>query len=476
VSDPSQPPEARHVVVVGGGVAGLAAAYALRRAEPSVRVSVLEAGPVLGGKLRTGEVAGITADLGAEALLNRRPEAVDLARAVGLADDVEHPATSQAWLWSRGRMRVLPPVVMGVPAELGALARSRALSAPGLVRATMERLLPARPTTSDVPVGRLVSARFGAETRDRLVEPLLGGVYAGHADELSLRATVPQLAPAVDGGRSLLAAAGELRRSRRSDAPVFAGLAGGVGRLVPAVAAAAGAQTHTGVTVRSIARSAERKWRLVTGPVPAPRAVEADAVVLAVPAGAAGRLLSEVAPYAAAELAGIAYASVAIVTLAYAASAFPEPLAGSGFLVPPVDRRLVKASTYSTNKWGWLRRASGETVIVRCSVGRHREVSDLQRDDADLGSLVAADFADATGVRGAPVDLRVTRWGGSLPQYGVGHLDRVARIRAAVAVQPGLAVCGAAYDGVGVAACIASAQRAVDEVMRALSARETMQP
>jgi len=207
-----------------------------------------------------------------------------------------------------------------------------------------------------------------------------------------------------------------------------------------------------------------------------------DHELLAAAAGVAARAVTPhvfgppVSPHLAAELAGIAYASVAIVTLAYAASAFPEPLAGSGFLVPPVDRRLVKASTYSTNKWGWLRRASGETVIVRCSVGRHREVSDLQRDDADLGSLVAADFADATGVRGAPVDLRVTRWGGSLPQYGVGHLDRVARIRAAVAVQPGLAVCGAAYDGVGVAACIASAQRAVDEVMRALSARETMQP
>jgi oxygen-dependent protoporphyrinogen oxidase len=204
--------------------------------------------------------------------------------------------------------------------------------------------------------------------------------------------------------------------------------------------------------------------------------VEADGVVLAVPASAASRLLRTVAPRAAAELAGIDYASVAIVTLAYAAAAFPEPLVGSGFLVPPVDRRLVKASTYSTNKWGWLRRAAGDTVVVRCSVGRHGEVSDLQHDDTDLAALVAADFADATGVRGTPLDVRVTRWGGSLPQYAVGHLDRVARIRAAVAEQPGLVVCGAAYDGVGVAACIASAQRAAGDVLRALTARETMAP
>ena len=463
-------------MVVGGGISGLAAAHALRHSDVSLRVTVLEAAALAGGKLRSGEVAGIPVDLGAEALLNRRPEAVNLARAAGLTDDVEHPAQSQAWLWTRGEMRALPPTVMGVPADLVALARSRVLSLPGLARAAAERFVRARPVAGDVAVGRLVAARLGPQVRDRLVEPLLGGVYAGHADELSLRAAVPQLSSALDHGRPLSTVAAGLRRPADSGVPVFAGLAGGVGRLAAAVASTSGAEIRTGVTVREIEQTADARWRLVTGAVPTARAVDADAVLLAVPAGPASRLLRDVAPLAAAGLAGIEYASVAIVTLAYPATAFLRPLRGSGFLVPPLERRLVKASTFSTNKWRWARQAAGGTVVVRCSIGRHREARDLQRDDADLAALAATDIADATGARGAPDEWLVTRWGGSLPQYAVGHLERVARIRAAVGDVSGLAVCGAAFDGVGVAACIGSGQLAAGAVLRFLAQRGRMQP
>ena len=431
---------------------------------------------MIGGKLRSGDVGGVTLDVGAEALLNRRPEAVNLAVAVGLAAAVEHPATSTAGLWTRGRLRSLPPTVMGVPADLTALRASRVLSTTGLLRAVVEPALRTRPVSEDVAVGKLVAARCGSEVSDRLVEPLLGGVYAGRADELSLRAVLPQLGPALDAGRSLLATATAVRRKQRADRPVFAGLVGGVAQLAPAVAAASGAEVHTGVTLRSIERLPAGRWRLVTGPVPAPRIVDADAVVLALPATAASRVLLAACPHGATDLAAIEYASVAVVTLAYDATALPVALRGSGFLVPPVDGRLVKACTYSTNKWAWLRRTAGDMVIVRCSVGRHRDVADLQREDSDLIALAAADFADATGVRGRPLDAAVTRWGGSLPQYAVGHLERVDRIRAAVAALPGVAVCGAAYDGVGIAACIASAQRAAASVLRSLAARERMQP
>ena len=167
----------------------------------------------------------------------------------------------------------------------------------------------------------------------------------------------------------------------------------------------------------------------------------------------------------AADLAAIEYASMAIVTLAYPVSAFGQPLTGSGYLVPAVDGRAVKAVTFSTVKWPHLRAGAHDLQIVRCSVGRFGEDTILQRDDAALAGLAAADLADATGVRGQPADVRVTRWGGGLPQYSVGHLDRVARIRADVAVKPGLAVCGAAYDGVGIPACIATARQAVDQLL-----------
>jgi oxygen-dependent protoporphyrinogen oxidase len=163
---------------------------------------------------------------------------------------------------------------------------------------------------------------------------------------------------------------------------------------------------------------------------------------------------------------------MAIVTLAYPVAAFDAPVTGSGYLVPAVDGRTVKAVTFSTVKWPHLLARSPGLHIVRCSVGRLGEDSVLQRDDAELAALAAADLADATGVRGQPVDVRVSRWGGGLPQYSVGHLDRVARIRAGVAALPGLAVCGAAYDGVGIPACISTARLAVDQVLAYLGSQD----
>jgi oxygen-dependent protoporphyrinogen oxidase len=163
---------------------------------------------------------------------------------------------------------------------------------------------------------------------------------------------------------------------------------------------------------------------------------------------------------------------MAIVTLAYPVAAFPEALTGSGFLVPAVDGRTIKAVTFSTVKWPHLRTSQPDLHIVRCSVGRLGEDAVLQRDDAALAALAAADLANATGVRGRPADVRVSRWGGGLPQYSVGHLDRVARIRAGIATQPGLAICGAAYDGVGIPACIGTASLAVEQVLAYFDSRD----
>jgi oxygen-dependent protoporphyrinogen oxidase len=242
------------------------------------------------------------------------------------------------------------------------------------------------------------------------------------------------------------------------------------------VAARSGATVHTGAMVRELARTARpdgEGWRLSVGPTRAPEWLDADAVILAVPARPASRLLAAVADAAAAvsALGEIEYASMAIVTLAYRAGAFPARPEGSGYLVPAVDGRPVKAVTFSTVKWPHLRAGEAGLEIVRCSVGRIGEEALLQRDDAELAGLAAADLAAATGVRGDPADVRVSRWGGALPQYTVGHVERVRRIRASVAGQPGLAVCGAVYDGVGIPACIASARLAADQVLAYLGSR-----
>ena len=451
-------------MVVGAGISGLAAARALLL-DGRVRVSVLEGSPRTGGKLVRGEVAGVETDLGAEAVLARRPEGVALMQSLGL--DRVSPTTTQAAIWTRGQLRRLPAdQVMGVPVSLRSLAASHVVSRAGVARASLDLTLPATAIGDDTSVASYIGARMGHEIVDRLVEPLLGGVYAGRADELSLRATLPQIAAVADQ-RSLLHAL-RSRPAQPSAGPVFAGLAGGVGRLAEALTAslaAAGADIVLDTTVRELARL-PAGWELVTGSAASPKTISADAVVVAVPAAPASRLLAATVPWAAQDLAAIDYASMAIVTLAFSAAAFEKPLTGSGFLVPAVDGRLIKAATFSTQKWGWYDEADG--VLVRCSIGRHGDVGDLQRSDDELVAGAVRDLAAAVGVRGVPRDAVVTRWGGGLPQYSVGHLDRVARIKAALAAVPGLVACGAAFDGVGIPACIGSGTAAATQLLAKL--------
>ncbi|MEU9032720.1 protoporphyrinogen oxidase [Streptomyces sp. NPDC048383] len=461
-----------HAVVIGGGIAGLAAAH--RLLTDGVRVTLLEAGPRLGGKLHAGELAGLPVDLGAESVLARRPEAVDLARAVGLADALRTPATATAHLWTRGALRPMPRGhVMGVPAEPGPLAASGVLSVEGLARIGAERDLPPVEIGEDVAVGEYVAARLGHEVVDRLVEPLLGGVYAGNAYRISMRAAVPQLFDAARSQPMLGEAVRDLQdraaRQPQAGGPVFAGIDGGIGRLPLAVAEAcraAGADLRTGAPVRELLRTAAG-WRVVTGS----EVIDADAVVLATPAGPAADLLAGLAPAAAAELRGAEYASMALVTMAFRRSDLPPPITdggASGFLVPPVDGRTIKASTFSSNKWAWAG-ADPDLFLLRTSVGRHGDEQDLKREDAELVDVSLADLGEAVGLAARPVASTVTRWDRGLPQYPVGHLARVARIRGAVAALPGLAVCGALYDGVGIPACVASAGKAADVVIASLT-------
>jgi protoporphyrinogen/coproporphyrinogen III oxidase len=480
MSSPSRLPT---VVIVGGGISGLAAAFFLR--DRGVAVTVLEGSPRLGGKLAVSEIGGVAVDEGAEALLARRPEGTDLIGAVGLASRLEDPGTTAAGIWSRGRLHPLPRrQFMGVPADLDELQAAGILSDAGLARARDDLRLPVTPRDDDVTVAGYVGARFGGELVDRLVDPLLGGVYAGRSDGLSFEATLGGLAAAsrqhrslAEAAASLLPASGTTGRPPAPVRPVFTTLAGGLGTLPPAVAARSGAAVRTGAMARELARAVTADgegWRLTVGPARAPERLGADAVILAVPARPASRLLDGVpgAAAAASALGEIDYASMAIVTLAYPAGAFPERPEGSGYLVPAVDGRAVKAVTFSTVKWPHLRSGDAGLEIVRCSVGRIGEEALLQRDDAELARIAAAELAAATGVRGEPADVRVSRWGGALPQYAVGHTARVERIRASVAGQPGLAVCGAAYDGVGIPACIASARLAADQVLAYLGSRD----
>lgn len=460
----------QRVVVVGGGIAGLTAAYALLLDLPSdAEVVLLEGAARAGGKLRTSLVAGVALDAGAEAFLVRDPAAVALARELGLDSELVHPVTSSAGIWIDGTAVPIPRgTVMGVPSDVEGFANL--LTPQGLQRARSGSCGAYAPLLDDVSIGELVAAQLGPEVVARAVDPLLGGVYAGRAELLSLHATVPVLAAALRTDGSLVAAAAHSVPAPATGppAPVFGTLRGGLGTLIDALVDRLGDRVVVDTTVRELHRTATG-FRLTSGSVAAPRTHRADAVVLAAPAAPAARLLRDVAPTAAAALSAVDYASTALVTLAYPPGTVLP--AGSGLLIPAdqgaADPRFtVKALTYSAQKWAHL---AGGPVLVRASVGRYGDVAVLQRDDGELTALVAAEVSRLTGVTAALIDSRVSRWGGALPQYAVGHPQRMRQALDAVSQVPGLAVAGAAYGGLGIPACVRSGRAAAARVVEHLT-------
>ncbi len=463
------------VVVVGGGISGLAAAWRLCRERHDLDVVVLESSPRFGGVLRVAELEGIALDEGAESMLATRPEAVALAREAGLSADIVHPAVTSPSLLVNGNLVPLPSgLVMGVPTELDAIAVSGVLSPQALARLPLDHVMPATEIGDDIALGEYVERRLGADVVDRLVAPIMMGVYADNPMLVSMRAAAPSLFEAAKGERSLLAAARSARRA--PSGPVFAGIRGGVGRLPQALAEGlerAGAQLITDVTVRSIRRTTSG-WELETGSAAEPSLMSADAIVLAVPAPAAARLLQGLTP-AANELAAIETTSVAVVSMLYRTADLPgsDLPTGSGYLVPPSERRHVKAATFSSHKWQWVADLAAPKgfAVVRCSLGHAQDIEVLQREDSELTAVASDDFGFVARLgRARPVASRVSRWGGALPRYAVGHVDRVQRITDAVQQLPGLAVCGSTYDGVGIAACVGRADVAATWISQRLAA------
>jgi oxygen-dependent protoporphyrinogen oxidase len=427
--------------VVGGGIAGLAAAYDLAAHGDVV---VHEAGDRIGGKLRTEPFAGTMLDAAPDAFLARRPEAVQLCEELGLRDELEPPAAGTSYLWSRGALRPVPKgQVLGVPTDFRALRASGVLSTRGVVRAALEPWLPGRPLAGDDTVGEVIRRRFGAETAARLVDPLIGGINAGHTDRLSIDCVAPQIAAAARRDRSLARALRSLPAP--APGPVFLTLPGGMERLVGALVAAIearGGEVRTGSAVTSLDQ------------------LDADGVVVATPAFAAAPLLLPVAPAAAAVLDGIAYSSVTLVAFAYPDGAVERPLDASGFLVPRPEGLLMTACSWSSSKWGHL--AGDGRFLLRVSAGRVGDDRAQGMADEAVVAQLRAELATTMGVRGEPLEVAVHRWPRAFPQYAPGHLDRIA---AALADLPaGVALAGAMLGGVGIPACIGTARAAASRL------------
>ncbi len=460
-------------VVIGGGIAGLTAAYRLSQA--GVAVTVVEPGP-LGGKLQTSVFAGRPVDETADAFLLRVPWALALCHDLDIDGELVSPAARSAEVFVDGVRRPFPERhVLGVPTDLEALARSGLLGAEGLARAAVDLDLPMDPadpaaTADDVAIGPYLRRRFGDELVDHLIDPLVGGINAGDTAHLSLAAVVPQLdAAARSGDPSLIRSCRAQREHALAaaptgpEAPVFATPTGGMARLVDAlVAFMPGVDFRAGRSVDAL----EPAGPGVRAVLDDGTTIDAEVAVVACPAPAAAPLVTPFAGAAAAVLAGLDHASITMVTMAFNHGQVGTTPGVSGCLVPRDQGLLVTAVSDATQKWAHQRDPEREDVLLRASAGRAGDDRHRDLDDDELLATFLADLDRVLGVRSGPTAVRIGRWPGSFPQYAPGHLARVDRLEAALAGGP-VAVAGAALRGVGVPACI----RSGEEAAAALGAR-----
>ncbi|ORW40767.1 protoporphyrinogen oxidase [Mycobacterium paraense] len=444
---------ARSYCVVGGGISGLTAAYRLRAAAgDDATITLFEPADRLGGVLRTERVGGQAMDVGAEAFVLRRPEMPALLAELGLSDLQRATTGARPLIYSQRRLHPLPTgTVVGIPSSSASVA--------GLVDdATLARIdaEPGRPLAwqpgSDPAVADLVGDRFGAQVVARSVDPLLSGVYAGSAATIGLRAAAPGVAAALDRGATSLTEAVTEGLPPNTGAPVFGAIDGGYRVLVDQLVGRGRANWVRAAVQRlepdgagwSLLDDAGTRWR-------------ADAVILAIPAPRLATLVAEVAPRTSAAARRIESASSVVVALAVPAdTAFPQC---SGVLAATGERLRAKAITLSSRKWG----ARGDTQLLRLSFGRFGddpENSAAGTPDDELLGWALSDLVDVFGLSVDPVDARVQRWMDAMPQYGPGHADVVAEVRAGL--PPGLAVAGSYLDGIGVPACVGAAARAAE--------------
>ncbi len=455
---------APRVLVVGGGVAGLAAARELARAGVA-QVVLLEAEQRFGGKVMTAQVAGHSIDVGAEAMVTRVPGLLELIDELGLAGRVVSPRVDRAMIWT-DRLRPLPAgLLSGLPGGPRELLASGILSPAAVARAGLDLVMPAHPLEGDESIGSLVRRRLGDQVLERLIDPLLGGIHAGDTEDLGVRATAPMLAMAMQRGGGLIRGLRRLAAAAPAPSgPMFASFDGGLEVIVDALRGELdGVECRTTAPVTRVHADADGS---LLATLEDGSQLAADRVILATPAYSAAEIVDHDAPQLASELRSINYASVATVVLAYPRSAAAQLPDASGFLVERGRGRTITACTFSSTKWG---SPADETILLKCSVGYSRNEAALALHEDQLVAAVRADLELAFGLRAEPLEHAVFRFPRAMAQYAVGHNERVARIEQLLGAIPGLSLCGAAYHGAGVGACIRDGASTADSVLAALS-------
>lgn len=453
------------VAVVGGGIAGLTAAYRLQ--QRGVDFRLIEADPILGGKIRTEAVDGFIIEGGPDAFLAEKPWARELCEELGLGAEIigTNDAHRRTFLVSRGRLRPLPRgLVMLAPVKPLALLRSRLISLPGVLRLAMEPLLPARTDEGDESLGAFVRRRMGDAVFERIVDPLMSGIYAGNSDELSLQSTFPRLRDLERNHgsviRGLLAAQRQMAAPPKPGSSMFLSLRGGMGRIVDAIADQLDpSPILTGTPLLRLRERTGFQLELADGAI-----IEAESVVLATPAFAAAVLLREIDGELAGLLDRIPYVSTATISLAFRRKDISHPMDGFGFVVPRVERRRITACTWVSTKLP--DRAPDGSVLLRCFVGRAGDEGWIEKSSEELVELARTELRELMGVTAAPLFTRIFRWPRSMPQYRVGHQQLLESMAARLARHPGLYLTGNAYRGVGLPDCIRDAQETIDHVVR----------
>ena len=447
---------AKPIVVIGGGIAGLAAAH--RLTSEGVPAVLVERDPRLGGKILTEHHDGFIVEGGPDAFLASKPHGRALCEELGLELVGSNQSIRRAFVMRKGRLHPLPDGFTGVaPRRIGPMLTTRLLSPIGKARMGLEWFIPPRRDGQDESLASLVRRRVGTEAWERLVEPLVTGVFAGDGERLSARATFPML-PAAEQAHGGLLRAGRASRAAGAATPtalLFSTPHQGLGAMVEALARSIGtASIRTGTGVQRIERTGEG----FTVHLDSGERLEAAGVILATPAGPAADLLDGFDPLLADELREIDYVSTATVSVTVPTSAIRHPLAGHGFVLPRREGSPIVGCTITSTKFP--HRAPDGWTLARIFVGRAGQPDALRLDDAGLIDLARRELTRSLGLEQPPTWAKVFRWPAAIPQYNVGHLARIERIEQRVAAIPGIAVAGYAYRGIGIPDCIASGQAA----------------
>ena len=474
----------RTVAIVGGGISGLATAFALQEqaaaAGLSIVCTILDASPTWGGKIITHRIGDLVTEAGPDSFLSNKPAGLQLIEKLGLTDQLinTNETGKKAFVYSMGRLCELPEgLVVITPGQIRPFLESGLLSIGGLARMAMDLLLPAKRGQHDESLASFFRRRFGRQAFERMMEPLMAGIYAGDAEQMSLKATFPRFLEleqeygSVIRGMIAVRKPAQLSQGEGPRRTMFVSLKNGLEDLVSALVLRLtdrGVRLRAGTVVESLrVRSHELgRWTydimLQDG-----SALSVDSLVLATPAFVSAELLRPLSPIAGGVLETIPYASTATIAMAYPASIIGGSVQGFGFIVPRAEKRDLIAATWTSLKWP--HRAPAGRLMVRCYVGGVGREAILQLDDEALTAKVKAELKGICGVTAEPTYVEVNRWMKAMPQYLLGHLDKLDQIEAALSRYGGLVLTGAAYRGVGIPDCIRDGALAAERVVRYLS-------